>query len=207
MKWTVFLALVLVATGGGMGNWQIIQPEAATNAALNPVAGTTGNFATLGGATATRSSTYAMFGLYSYRVQTSGDDEGISLTLAALDNADQYVTVRERGTLPSAWDWSLDDGTYTAPTAIEMQGDWTLYGLSVPSAQANGSTTLYIRQNGAGSGDFYVDGVNVVEADHWTTHIDGERPGCAWNGEEHASTSSRSGQSLAGGRVYDLTED
>ena len=86
-------------------------------------------------------------------------------------------------------------------------GDWTLYGLQFAAAQANGSTTLRVYQNGAGSGDFYVDGVQVEEKEYWTTYCDGGQDGCEWNGTEHASTSQRSGQSRAGGRVCDLLSD
>ena len=191
-----------------MSDFKIIIPESCVNKTLNASAETTGNFAAVGAATVTRSTTYSKHGVYSYRVQTAGDNEGMSLTLSALANAVHYVTLKVRGTLPTAWDWSLDNSNFTAPTKLEdIDDDWDLYGLSFVAAQANASTTLYIQQNGAGSGDFYVDGVNVVEADHWTTHVDGDQDGCEWNGGEHTSASTRSGQSRAGGRVYDLQDD
>jgi hypothetical protein len=40
-----------------------------------------------------------------------------------------------------------------------------------------------------------------------TTYCDGDQPGCEWNGTAHASTSTRSALSRAGGRVYDLAGD
>jgi hypothetical protein len=132
----------------------------------------------------------------------------VSLTLNSLANDPHYITVRVRGSLPTAWDWSLDDSTYTAPSSLEaIDGDWTLYGLSLPTAQATGSTTLYIRQNGAGSGDFYLDGVQVEQKGYWTTYCDGTQPGCEWLGPEHAATSQRSANSRAGGREQDLDDD
>jgi hypothetical protein len=191
-----------------MSDWKIIIPEATSNMALNPSAETTGNYAAGGGATITLSTTYQHYGLYSYRVVTNGDNKGLQLTLAALTNAIHYVTMRVRGTLPASWDWSLDNATYTSPVLLEqIDSNWALYGLQFPAAQANGATTLYIYQNGAGSGDFYIDGVQVEANSTWTTYCDGTQQGCAWNGAPDASTSTRSSQSRAGGRVYDLQTD
>ena len=85
-----------------MSNWKVVVPEATTNKALNPSAGTTGNFAAAGGATVSRVTTYGRYGLYSYRVQSAGDNQGMTLTLSVLANAIHYVTLRVRGTLPAA---------------------------------------------------------------------------------------------------------
>jgi hypothetical protein len=192
----------------GMSDWKIIIPESTINKCLNPSAEIAGNFAAAGGATVTRETTYQHYSPYSYRVQTANDNEGIELTLGTLANAIHYVTVRVRGTLPAAWDWSLDNATYTAPTLIEsIDSNWSLYGLQFPAAQANGSTTLYIDQNGAGSGDFYLDGIQVEEKEYWTTYCDGTQGGCEWLGPKHAATSQRSANSRAGGRLYDLEDD
>ena len=176
--------------GPTMSDWKYIKPEATTNYVKNPSAETTGNFAAEGGTTVTRSTTYSHYGLYSYRVQCNNNNEGAEITLSALSNAIHYVTLRVRGTLPAAWDWSLDDATYNAPTLIEaIDGDWDLYGFEFPAAQANGSTKLSIHQNGAGSGDFYLDGIQVEQKDDYhTTYCDGTQSGCEWNGAEHATT-------------------
>jgi len=190
-----------------MSDYKVIVPEGTTNFALNPSAEIAGNFAALAGTTATRETTYQHYGLYAYRVQTNANNEGITLTLSALANTIHYVTMRASQTLPAAWDWSLDDSTYTEPTLLEaIDGTWSLYGVEFPAAQANGSTTLYIRQKGAGSGDFWLDGIQVEEA-LYTTYCDGTQEGCEWNGAEHASTSTRSADSRAGGVVLDLQDD
>lgn len=187
-----------------MSDWKIVVPETTQNRVLNPSGETTLNFAAVGG-TVTRVTTYAKYGLYSYRVQTAADNQGMTLTLAALANAIHYVTLVVRGTLPAAWDWSLDNATYTAPAVVEaLDASWTVYGLQFPAAQATGSVTLYIHQLGAGAGDFYVDGVQVEAKSYWTTYVDGDQPDCSWDNASHASTSTRSAQSRAGGRVRDL---
>lgn len=191
-----------------MGQWKVVLPETTTNKVKNPSAETTGNHAALGGATVSRSTTYSRYGSYSFRVQTASDNDGISLTLDTLTNAIHYVTLRVRGTLPTAWDWSLDNATYTAPTLIKaLDSNWSLYGLQFSAGQANGSTTLYIRQNGAGSGDFYLDGIQAEAKSYWTTFCDGEQSDCEWNGSPHSSTSTRDKSSRNGGRLYDLSSD
>jgi len=207
----VFIPIVLVLSVGSgevlMSNWKIVVPELAQNMVLNPSAEIAGNFAAVGGSAA-QSTTYSHYGLYSYWVQTSGDNEGMTLALSALSNAVHYVTLRVRGTLPSAWDWSLDNANWTTPSLImEMDENWSLYGASFVAAQANASTTLYIYQDGAGAGSFYIDGVQVEAAAYWTTYVDGTQEGCAWDQSEHGSSSTRSVYSRAGGRVMDLKDD
>jgi hypothetical protein len=163
--------------------WYVIVPEATVNRCVNPSAETTGNFAAAGGGAMVRSSTYSRYGLWSFRITTAANNQGGDLTLSALANAIHYVTLRVRGTLPTYWDWSLD-----------------------PAAEANGSTTLEIRQDGGGAGDFYVDGIQVEALSYWTTYVDGDQQGCEWNGAEHASTSTRSASSRAGGRQRDFED-
>jgi len=206
-EWRTYLPFV--ARERSMSDWKIIVPEGAQNYVENPSGETTGNFTQLPGTVVARSTTYSFFGLYSYRVQCNANNEGISLTLSALPNDIAYVTMRVRGTLPAAWDWSLDNATYRTPTLIEsIDADWDLYGVAFPAIEAVGSVALYIRQNGAGSGDFYVDAIQVESGNaYWTTYVDGDQDGCEWLGAEHASASQRSAQSRAGGRVRDLQDD
>lgn len=83
-----------------MSDWKVIAAETTTNYVLNPSAETAGNFAAEAGTTVTRVTTYQHYGLYSYRVETNANNEGIQFTLSALTNAIHYVTVRVRGTLP-----------------------------------------------------------------------------------------------------------
>lgn len=197
-----------VYRGENMSTWKIVVPEATTNYCLNPSAEIAGNFAAVGGGAVTRVNTTQFFDVYSYRLVTAANNEGASFTLLALSNNIHYVTMRVSGTLPTAWDWSLDNIAYTAPTLLEdIDGTWSLYGLQFSAAQANGSTLLYVRQNGAGAGDFNLDGIQVEQKTYWTTFCDGTREGCEWNGAEHASTSARSAVSRAGGRVQDLEDD
>jgi len=192
-----------------MSYFKVIEAEATTNYALNPAWRLNANFAAEAGTTVARSSTYAKYGIYSLRVQCNANNEGVEITLSALANAIHRVTMRIAGTLPAAWDWSLDDAAWTVPTLVEaIDATWSLYECNFTAAQANGSVKLSVHQNGAGAGDFYIDGVQVEAKDgYYTTFCDGEQGGCEWNGAANASTSSRSAMSLAGGRIRDLQID
>ena len=211
IKQTFIIFLVIIANSGvhTMSDWSVVVPEATINYVLNPSIEISSNYASLAGGTAVRSSNQSYFGHYSLSMITNNDNEGGSVTLSALTNAIHYATVRVKGTLPTAWDWSLDDSTYTAPTSLmELDSDWTLYGAPFPAAQANGATALYIRQDGSGTGVFGLDGFQVEQKDgYWTTFCAGSRDGCEWNGAVNASTSTRSAYSRAGGRVKDLKDD
>jgi len=189
-----------------MSYWGIVVPEATENKVLNPSAETTGNFA---GGVVTRSTTYQKYGLYSYRAQSAANGQGLHLTLESLANAIHYATFRVRGTLPAGGlTTTIDVSNYHVPTLIEsIDENWNLYGVQLPAAQCNGSTTFYILQSGAGSGDWYVDGVQIEEKDYWTTYCDGSRPGCVWDGVANESFSTRAATARAGGRVRDLQDD
>ncbi len=189
-----------------MSDWAIIVPEATTNKVLNPSAETTANFAAHAGTTVDRSTTYSFRGRYSYRVQANANGEGVDFTLSALSNAIHYATLLVRGTLPAPWVWSLDGATFTAPALLDAYGDWSLYGLQFPAAQSNGSTTLTVQQSDADAADYYIDAIQVEQKEYWTTYCDGDQEGCQWSGAVHASTSTRSAQSRAGGRVIDLED-
>lgn len=187
-------------------SWQILKPVQSTNFILNPSAETTGNFAATGSATITRSTTYQKYGLTSYRVQTTATNTGLSLTLSTLTNSEHFMTVRLRGTLPKELRFSIGPNSKKAVFIEKIDDYWSLYGAFFSASASNGQTSVRISQFGAGSADFYVDGVQVEPLGDPTTYIDGTQEGCEWNGAEHASTSSRSGESLAGGTPEDLYE-
>ncbi len=155
-----------------------------------------------------RSTAYAAVGAYAYAITTAADNQGAIVALSTLPNAACYVTMRVAGTLPTAWDWSLDNSNYTEPTLLmALDATWSLYGCAFVAAQANASTALYVRQKGAGSGTFYLDAIQVEQGTTWTTYCDGDQPGCEWLGSEHASASSRSAVTRDGGTLYDFEDD
>lgn len=204
----IYLPLILKSQEYNMENgWSFIQPVESTNYVLNPSAEAASNYASLAGSTITRSSTYQKYGRYSYRVQTGSNGQGLSLTLSTLTNSFHYVTARIRGQLPNDLRFIIGTGLKTPVLIEKIDDDWSLYGVQFNASETNGRTELRIIQQGNGIGDFYVDGIQVEPLAYWTTYIDGTQEGCAWNGTENASTSTRSGLSLAGGQVKDFYDD
>ena len=193
-----------------MSYFKIIEAEATTNFAPNPAWRLDANFAAEAGTTVARSTTYAKYDVYSLRVQCDAGNEGVEITLSALANAIHHVTMRIAGILPDAWGWSLDDATFNVPTLVTetIDSTWSIYECNFPAIEASASVKLSIHQNGAGNGDFYIDGVQVEAKDgYYTTYCDGEQEGCEWSGAVNASKSSRGAVSLAGGRIRDLQDD
>lgn len=192
-----------------MSFWSVVVPEAGTNKVLNPSGEASGNFAAHNGATVTRDTAYARFGIYSYKAVLGAANRGVNLTLSALANAIHAVTFYVRGTVTGALQASLDGGAnYNAAAVIGgSQGGWVRYGVQIPAAQANGSTALILRDT-LDDGTIYFDGAQVEQQSYVTTYVDGDRSGlCRWNGLRHASTSTRSAQERAGGRERDLYDD
>ena len=188
-------------------SWQIIKPIATTNYVHNPSAETTDSFTAIGSSTVTRSTTYAKYGLYSYNVQTFATNTGLSLTLGTLTNSEHWFTARIRGTLPKELRFSIGNSS-KKPVLLERIDDfWSLYGVLFLASESNGRTSATIMQFGTGNGNFYVDGIQIEPLGDWTTYCDGTQDGCEWNGAEHGSSSSRSGEYIGGGTPQDLYVD
>lgn len=205
-----------------MSNWKIIVPEHTRNYCLNPSMDLAANYAALGvgPAAITRYEQGGAFGHVCLDVNCAANNEGISFTLAALpaapSNEIAYVTVYVKDTnanLAGHWDWSLDNVNYHEPAYIMNFGGppgarILLYGYQFSAAEANGSTLLYIRQNGAVNIRFIVHGVMVESGNsYWTTMVTGDLPGCAWDETPYASSSRRSSSTRTGGRMLDLEDD
>ena len=194
-----------------MGYWKFVVPAATTNYALNPIWHLDSGYTAEAGTTVNQVATYTKWGGYSLYIEGNADNEGVEIDLdsSGLANAAHYVTMAVQITsLTSDWDWSLDDVDYKTPTEImALDGDWSLYGTSFTAGQSNGSTTLHIHQDGAGAMEVHIDGVQVEQGTTWTTLCYGGAEGCEWNGPAHASTSTRSAQSRAGGYLYDFEDD
>jgi hypothetical protein len=190
-----------------MGYYSILVPEAGTNLILNPSAETTGNFGDHNGGTTTRVTTYARFGVYCYQVATGAVNRGMTLTVAALANAIHYCTFYARGNAANTLQVSADNVNWNAVTVIGgAAGGWVRYGVSLPAAQCNGSTTIRIRNTA--NETFYIDGAQLEQASYYTTYIDGDQgPLYRWTGLRHGSTSTRDAQERLGGRKRDLSSD
>jgi hypothetical protein len=75
--------------------------------------------------------------------------------------------------------------------------------LSITRTATDGGMRFYIQSNNVAA-TFYIDAVQLEDGAETTTYIDGNEPGCYWNGTPHASTSTRDGQSREGGKIVNL---
>jgi len=173
----------------------IVIEEATTNLVKNPVAGAAGNFGNVASGTVARSQDVYLFdqqNLYSFKITTTASGDGGSWTIAAAANAIHFVTFWQYGQAPNDIQVSLDNSNWHDVAETVADGDWTRYGAQIPAAQANGSTTLYIKQNGAGAGSFYVDGLQVEQKLYPTSLCHGAMgEEYAWDSTEHGSKSTR----------------
>lgn len=189
-----------------MSAWKIVVPHAATNYVLNPSAETTGNYATYLGSTVTRSTTYSARGEYSYKIVPGGAGRGVTLNVSTdLDGISVYVLFYARDVNGSL---VIDSGGSTyATTRVQIIGsDWYLY-ISEVANDIGVDFAIYNTANET----WYLDCVMVtlaVSGDNPAqTYLDGDQPGCAWSGGNHASFSTRPVTTRAGGIVYDLLDD
>lgn len=170
---------------------QIVVPSADDNLALNPVFGTTGNYAAYNGGTVTRTlasaTTPSRYGWYSLRVQTAGANRGVTLTVKAMANAQHTLAVWVRGTFTQL-QARAGSGTFVNMTQAETDGDATRWYIQPSAGDCNGQTTLDIRDTTTGA-DFYVLGWMAYQATYLRTQFDGTMTGCRWLGVAHASAS------------------
>lgn len=158
----------------------------------------------------TRVTTYARHGNWCYDSAPTAAFDGMRLRLGVLTNADHYVSLYY---IPDTHLLSVEvslNGTsfYAISTIGGRQAGWVRGGVSIPAAQANGSTWLYIRFVINSLIHVYVDAVQVEANDYGTTYIDGDLgDGYRWTGLRHGSTSTRSAQVRAGGRERNLLDD
>ena len=206
-----------------MGKVSLILPEATTNFCPNPSVETNTTGWTATRSVLTRDTDVSKFGSYSLLVTAnnvpastvfgspptsetvvsrgtpytasawvkgeSGTTVGRTLTVTCQENGGAAASARTLGTITLTADWQLVTCTHTIvePDRTGMTSEiWV------------GATSI---------GDkYWIDGYDFVQLDHVTTHIDGDQEGCEWDGVPHASTSTRSAQSRAGGRVIDLDD-
>lgn len=189
---------------------RITIPIGRKNYTLNPSGELTGNFSAQGGASVARSSSFQLYGLYSYEVSGTGSGQGINLTLLALEDFPHYVTFYVHVANGSQDNIRLNVtiGSKTVEAKLLEKIDrgnyaqWDLYGIPFSSTDTVSQTNLRITQVLSGNSLVYIDGIQVEQIStdgSYSTYIDGSQPGCRWLGAPNASASVRSADSRAGG--------
>lgn len=189
-----------------LSSWQLYLPQAGTNIVDNPsLELTSTGYAASGGATISRSTDAAAFGGWGLKAVTTATDTGWAYTLPLSSGvtytASVYVELPAGATAIMRW---RNGGTQVASTTVPASTSWQRVVLSyTAAASASYNVGIWIATT---TGTFYSDGLQVEISTEATTYIDGDQPGCIWNGARHASTSTRSAQWRGGGAIVDLDD-
>lgn len=190
-----------------MGLWSFVLPEATTNLISNPSfeIATTGWMA-VGGSIA-RSSAKQTKGLYSLAVTPTGAGDGVYCALTLEATTEYTFSIDVWGAAGVDYRIYIYDVTAAAilgsAVAFEADGNWRRY-LVTATTGANTSIRVCVEVVDASTADFYIDAAQVEAKGYATIYCDGDQDGCSWAAGAYTSTSSRSAQSAAGGRVIDL---
>lgn len=201
-----------------MGLWEIVLPQATTNLITNPSfeTGTTGWTATAG--SLSRVTTDRRFGLYSLSwTPASGTSDSVYFGTVTMIDGSTYtfsVYVLAPITVPyRLYVGSTGGSVLGTPTTFVGTGDWQRVQVTYQQPNPDASRRLYLAKNGSSNVQaVLIDGAMCEGFDTgtWTgsfaatTYCDGSVLGCAWSGQAHASTSSRSAQTALGGLVVNL---
>jgi len=194
-----------------MGFWEVITPLAAVNQPSNPSGeiGTTG-YAAVSGGTVASETTLAYWGLKSIKyTPTATTTDGISYAITLTAATSQYIKVWVWGALAIPFRLQLYDVTgavVLAYTAFTGTGAWQKVVLSSATLTHTSHAIRVVKDSSASVAPFYLDGLNVIANGVSDTYVDGDQPGCVWDGTPHASTSRRLGSSAAGGAITNLAD-
>lgn len=205
------------------GYFSVVLPIERTNLISNPSFETNSTgYTSVGGATLTRTTETQRRGVFSLKIKPGlAQDSGVFYTTSALTRSSDYafsVDLNIRG--GSKYIISVYDGTSTIiRKEIIGKGYWERISITFTAA-TNGAHRLYVQKNfTSDTREFFTDGWQLELCGSGevfpTTYIDGDQSGYVvnqvppayfWNGTPHASTSVRSGQTRAGGRIVSLLD-
>jgi hypothetical protein len=191
------------------GYLSVIEPEETENIIENPsVEFVTTGWTAVGGTIA-----------LSTAWQTSGANSLLVTPAAGVNDGAYYL---QSTTINTRYTWSLDfRGTKGIKYSIRVYGvtgaatlvtsgfvsTGFLQNLHVGfDTGANTSVRAYVEKAGHTSvSPFYVDSMQIEAKAYATTHCNGDKEGCMWRGQPHASRSARSASS-PGGRIRRLDQ-
>ncbi len=197
--------------------WSVVTPIARTNEVLNPSAEVATTGYTAGSGTLTRSTEQQYHGAYSLKyVPAAATTDGFFYgTISTTSGQTRAISCKFRGVagVPYALTFATTGGVDLVVKTFVATGRWQWQWL-YHNETSTTTRRIYFRKNGSANvGAFFVDGVQseVINAGETvSTFISGDELGLVpnqspaayvWNGTPHASTSSRSGLTRAGGQV------
>src|SRR3990167_3498040 len=194
-----------------MGFYEIVVPEAETNLVINPsIEVDTTGFTAVGGSI-NRISGASRRGVSRLRITpTSGANDGAYYGTVSLISGQTYTfSVDVFGVLGIPYRiyfGSTGGAVLGTPTEFIGIGTWQRVYVTYTETSTTTRRLYLVKNNSASIAAFHSDGWHCSNKAYNTTYVDGDQEGCEWDGEEHASTSTRSAQSRAGGRIYNLDD-
>lgn len=190
-------------------NLRILTPDGTTNYIANPSM----RYDILGytafGSTLSRTLAYARYNIASMMVVTNGAALGegvyyrVNSLLGISDPITGSVYVRGSGIVRlRVIDNPVGKQWFTDP--ITLTDRWTRLFVSGFSTGTSDVRIYVETASRIQAATFYVDGWQLERKPYPTTFCDGDQDGCRWDGMYHASSSSRSAYTRAGGRWIDL---
>lgn len=196
--------------------WAVLVPRARTNEVTNPSFETATTGYTAGAGSLARSTTQQYHGAYSGAYTPSAattDGFYYTLTSTVALRAVSCKFLGQKG-VPYALAYASTAPVELVTKTFIASGRWQWIWLYVNETSAT-TRRIYFRKNSSTStATFYVDGVQsetlTDASESVSTYIDGDQlglvpnqspPAYIWNGTPHASTSTRSGLTRAGGEV------
>lgn len=209
--------------------WSVVVPIARTNLVTNPSFETnTTGWSGAGSGSIARVATQQYHGAYSLQVTPNGGtaDSGAIFQSVSLTGGITYAgSIKILGRAGVTYRIRIYDPTDAAHTSVLYEfvasGRWQWVWVFATINTTASTYALRVTRSSpvSDASVFYLDGAQIEACAAGevfpTTYIDGDQaglipnqypPAYTWNGTPHASTSSRSGQSRAGGRIVKLKD-
>lgn len=201
--------------------FNVIVAEGTTNLVVNPSfeTGTT-DWSTDAAHTLVQSSAQSYKGNYSGLWTDGGASTDMGIHILTLPTAATVYIAQAWIYVPAGWDGgnirivtgnfagSSEDYDIIWTVGTDPTDEW-FYIQTTLTVAADVVGRFVIQNTSSPSGGItcYIDAVQIEEASTVTTYCDGDQAGCEWLGTPHASQSSRSEVSRAGGILANLQSD
>jgi hypothetical protein len=197
--------------------WSVVVPIARTNLIVNPSFETnTTSWTAIGGSIA-RSTTHQYHGAYGLAITPSAaTTDGARYDTVALTSGTTYAySAKVRGVAGLKYKLAIETTGGVELNAVTFTATGRWQWISGYYTETSSTTRRFtVRKAGhTSTAIFYLDGVQleaIAAGELASTYLDGDQlglvpnqspPAFVWNGTPHASTSTRSGQTRAGGMV------
>ena len=193
----------------------IITPSGAINYVTNPTPYRSTTGYSVYNSTIALSDAYTRRGPKCIRVTPTTSTSGVYFSGVPVSNGKTYTfSVDVKGESGKVMRIYIANGAGTAraTTTFTATGNWQRLQVTWTATENQANYRLYVVRNATtGTTPFYVDGFQFEQGDKATTFFSGDTEGFEdndfyWNGLPHASTSTRSADTRAGGALLDISD-